>query len=55
MIIYISLLNIITLIQKKKKQINKKEYYCTHKVRVMSLDVYYACIDNIYELDSSYT
>ena len=54
MIIYISILNIITLIQ-KKKQINKKEYYCTHKVRVMSLVVYYACIDNIYELDSSYT
>ena len=50
MIIYISLLNIITLNQKKKKK-----HYCTHKVRVMSLVGYYACIGNIYELDSSYT
>ena len=45
-------LNIITLNQ--KKQINNKEHYCTHKVRVMSLVGYYACIDNIYELDSIY-
>ena len=34
MVIYISLLNIITLNQKKKK------HYCTRKARVMSLVLY---------------
>ena len=51
MVIYIPLLNIITLnhyqkkkkkkknynTKPKKKQINKKGHYCTHKVHMMSL------------------
>ena len=37
MVIYISLLRITKYNTKPKKQINKKEYYYTHKARMMSL------------------